>query len=57
MSDEKIINIHTYYSPYGYVEVNKDEFSNDNILIPFKKNANLLIGSINVLFNRSRSRN
>ena len=50
MSNERIINYTTYYSPYGYVEVNRDELSNDKILISFTKNTNSLIGSINVLF-------
>jgi hypothetical protein len=41
--------LETYYSPYGYIEVSKEEYNNKSQTIKFIKNISLS-GSINVKF-------
>lgn len=40
-----------FWSPYGYIEVEKEDYYNQNkIIIPFSKKSSKMYGSINVKF-------
>jgi hypothetical protein len=39
--------LETYYSPYGYIQVSKEEYNNSSQMIKFTK-QNSFSGSINV---------
>ena len=49
MTNLNIPNPVTFYSAYGYIQVNKNEFSDENMtMIPFVKSSQNMTGKIKV---------
>ena len=56
MNSTKEIQTETYYSPYGYIQVSKEEYNSPSQIIKFTK-KNSFKGSINVkiiLYNQKK---
>jgi hypothetical protein len=53
---KEIANPVTFYSPYGYLEVDKNEYESDKLLIHFNKRGYNMYGSLNVMNNYIENR-
>ena len=57
MNSTNAIEIETFYSPYGYIQVSKEEYNSPSQIIKFTK-KNSFTGSINVkiiLYNQKKN--
>lgn len=53
MKNLEITNPVTYYSPYGYIQVDENEYSDtEKTMISFTKNNHQMTGSIKVNYNK-----
>jgi hypothetical protein len=47
---KEIANPVTFFSPYGYLDVDKNEYLSDRLLVHFDKKGYNMEGSINVIY-------